>query len=70
MTRTSAAYSQAWWRNQPPERLADMRARFEAGKDQLPVNERRYLEAHLPQAHVAEQIDRDMERMLKHGKAT
>ena len=68
MTRTPAPYSQAWWRDQPPERLADMRARFEAGKDQLPENERRFLEAHLPQADVAEQIDRDMERMLKHGR--
>lgn len=64
MTKTPTPYSHAWRLEQPPERLTSARARFEAVKDRLPENERRYLEAHLPPPDAAAQIDRDMDRIF------
>lgn len=57
-------YSHAWWLEQPPGPLAETVRKFEATKDTLSPAVRRSLEKRLPPLEVAEQIDRDMKRLL------
>lgn len=59
-------YTPAWWRTQPLEPLVQAVTRFEAEKDTLGRAERQYLERHLPPLEIAQQIDRDMNRLLGH----
>lgn len=61
---TPPKYSHAWWLEQPPRPLADTVRKFEAKKDKLSPAVRRSLEKRLPPLEVAEQIDRDMKRLL------
>ncbi len=58
-------YSQAWWLQQPPRPLAETVRLFQAKKDTLSPAVRRSLEKRLPPLDVAEQIDRDMNRIFR-----
>lgn len=57
-------YSHTWWLEQPPRPLADTVRKFEATKDTLSPAVRGSLEQRLPPLEVAEQIDRDVKRLL------
>ncbi len=57
-------YSHAWWLAQKPRPLAETVRLFEAKKDTLSPAVRRSLERRLPPLEIAEQIDRDIERLF------
>ena len=57
-------YSHAWWLEQPPRPLTETVRLFEAKKETLSPAVRRSLEQRLPPLEVAQQIDRDMKRLL------
>ena len=58
-------FTDAWWREQPPEALAATVRRFQQIGHRQPPAVRRYLQKHLPTLDVAEQFDRDLAAFWK-----